>query len=190
MKQHGKAVRVIRIVILTVLIAAAAAGTGATLAYLTDSDRADNPFTVGETEIEIRETFSPDGDVPEPGEGIPKVVRIVNTGELTCLIRVRLLFEDDTLEKVVEPFVTGHGWEARADGFYYYIYPVRPGGSTVPLIEEVRIRSVFENGGDVGSNDLKKISSGIIVYSEAIGYRGDPALPCTAAELEALWGEF
>ena len=190
MQNSGKAAKIIRTVILTVLIIAAAACTGVTLAYLTDSDEARNPFTVGETEIEIRETFSPEGDVPEPGESVPKVVRIVNTGNLTCLIRVRLLFEDDTLEKVVEPFVTGQGWDQFPDGFYYYVYPVKPGGSTIPLIEEVKIRIEHEDGTDVSANELEKISSGIIVYSEAIGYRGDPALPCTAAELAALWGEY
>ena len=190
MKNSEKATKVIRIILFAVLIIAAAACTGVTLAYLTDSDEAQNPFTVGETEIEIQETFSPDDEVPEPGESVPKVVRVVNTGNLTCLIRVRLLFEDDTLEKVVEPFATGQGWNLDPDGFYYYIYPVKPGGSTIPLIEEVKIRIEHEDGTDVDAAELEKISSGIIVYSEAIGYRGDPALPCTAAELAALWGEF
>ena len=119
---------------------------------------------------------------------MPKVVRIVNTGDLTCLIRVRLLIEDDTLAKVLEPFETGQGWSLNPDGFYYYEYPVKPGGSTIPLIEEVRFRVRYENGPYIDS--LDDIYSSIIVYSEAIGYRGDPALPCTAAELETLWGEF
>ena len=62
MQNGGKTAKIIRIIVLTVLIIAAAACTGVTLAYLTDSDEAKNPFTAGETEIEIRETFSPDGD--------------------------------------------------------------------------------------------------------------------------------
>ena len=72
MHNKRKAAKIIRVVILTVLIAAAAACTGVTLAYLTDSDNAKNPSTVGETEIEIQETFSPDGDVPEPGTACRK----------------------------------------------------------------------------------------------------------------------
>lgn len=158
---------IIGAIVLTVLT-----GTVLTLAYLKDNDQLDNIMTVGEVVIEIDEDFVPPTDTPDPGEAVAKTVKIKNTGNIICTVRVRLLFEDPLFRDLAEPFETGSDWLYQPDGFYYYMKPVAPGEETQALINEVRFRTEYSDGAPVDSGDLEKIASGIIVYSESLEYIG------------------
>jgi predicted ribosomally synthesized peptide with SipW-like signal peptide len=172
MKENRKSTRALIAAVIGAIVATVLTGTGLTLAYLTDSDSEDNIMTVGETVIEIDEDFDPPPTPPAPGEAVTKVVRIRNTGNLPCTVRARLLFEDYVLKNAVEPFETGSSWLYQPDGFYYYLTPLMPGEETEPLISEIRFRTEYGSGERVKEEDLAKIDSGLIVYSEALEYPG------------------
>lgn len=87
----------------TVALAAVAMG-GATLAYFTDTDKADNVFTTGNVDIELIEGFG-DGDPSTPekllpatgsaqegtlGNGIAKEVYVTNCGAEDAYVRVHI----------------------------------------------------------------------------------------------------
>ena len=68
----------------TALMMAAALVIGGTLAYFTDTDEETNTFTIGNVEIDLKETFDADNAVLRPGSQtankIEKKVWIANTG--------------------------------------------------------------------------------------------------------------
>jgi len=173
------------------LITAAAllAGGGkGTLSYLTDATATVNPLRAGEAVIEITETFPPIETPPAPGDSVIKVVRIQNTGNLYCCIRARLLFEDNSFAELVEPFQIGADWSLEEDGYYYYAEPVAPGEETEPLITELKFRTERADGTAISEEDIEKIASGLIVYSEALGF-GAENLP-DSGNIPALWVKF
>lgn len=63
-----------------VAIIAVTAITGASLAYLTDRDSAENVFTIGNVEIELVDVFEQDSQLL-PGKTINKDVSVKNTGD-------------------------------------------------------------------------------------------------------------
>ena len=183
------------VMVVSVLLAAALLSAGITAAYLMDVDKVDNPFLVGETVNDVVETFSPPSTLPPAGEAVTKEVRILNSGNLTCLIRARLLFEDDVLTMLTEPFETCEGWAEGDDGFYYYLFPVAPGESTEPLIREIRFRAdAGEPAEHVQAVGLSE--SGLIVYSEALEYvspggafSGEPGGTCRPHDPAGHFGD-
>ena len=187
-KDHGLRLPWI-VMIISVIIAVITISIGLTAAYLTDRDDEINVLKEGETVIEIAETFSPDPD-PEPGDAAVKVVRITNTGNLTCTIRARLVFTDDALEKITQQLEIGEGWTEGADGFYYYLRPVDPGETTKPLIERVVFRRFYEDGTPVTAQELGKIDAGLMVYSEALEFVRDEAGEPTAEEVIRNWSGY
>ena len=177
------------IMIVSAILTVVTIGTGLTVAYLKDSDEEVNHVSAGETVIDVCETFPPADCPPEPGETVTKVVRIANTGNLTCTVRARILFTDDVLAGMTEPLETGDNWQEGQYGFYYYMIPVKPGEETEPLITGVRFRTDYEGGGEVTAEDIARIESGLIVYSEALEFGGDPD-SYTAQEILSNWNGY
>ena len=68
----------------------AIAVVGASLAYFTDTDSAENTFTVGNVKIAIREVFDEDNANLIPGKDINKDVFVKNTGALPAYVRVHI----------------------------------------------------------------------------------------------------
>ena len=164
--------------------------TGITLAYLKDRDDENNIMNVGETEIGIDETFPPRTNPPVPGEPVIKVVKIENTGNLTCIVRARLVFTEEKFEKITEPLETGEDWILRPDGFYYYMIPLKPGEVTKPLIEKVVFRRYYSNGGAISPEDIAQLDSGLIVYSEALEFiKEDESIP-ESEEIFKNWEQY
>ncbi|MBP5780506.1 MAG: hypothetical protein J6X34_04650 [Clostridia bacterium] len=188
-KKHelfGPFIMMIICAVLTVVIVS----TGITLAYLKDRDDVNNVMTLGETEIEIEETFPPRTSPPYPGEPVIKVVKIENTGNLTCTVRARLVFSESKLEKMTEPLEIGEDWILRPDGFYYYMIPLKPGEVTKPLIEKVVFRRSYSNGGAISQEDIAGLDPELIVYSEALEFvKEDASLP-EAEEILNNWNQY
>lgn len=73
--------KIVSLALAVCLIAIAAVGT---LAYFTDTDKATNTFTMGNVDIDLKETFDPENAVLRPGSQstnkIEKKVWIENTG--------------------------------------------------------------------------------------------------------------
>ncbi len=182
----GPFIMMIICAVLTVVVVS----TVITLAYLKDRDDVDNVMTVGETEIEIEETFPPRTSPPYPGEPVIKVVKIENTGNLTCMVRVRLVFSESKLEKMTEPLEIGEDWILRPDGFYYYMIPLKPGEVTKPLIEKVVFRRSYSNGGAISQEDIAELDPELIVYSEALEFVKEDASSPEAEEIFNSWNQY
>ena len=158
-----------------------------TFAFFTGSDYVTNRFSgenhpdeEKEVEIAITEQFEP----PTEKSDAPfqKSVKIQNTGNTDCYIRVRLEFSSSEIRDITwlsndddkyrddayinaadYPFsILPDGWEYRAlDGFYYYTQPVPPEQYTTALIKWVK--TVFPDDESVDADEYD-----IYVYSEAV----------------------
>ena len=73
-----------------VVVLAVTAVTGATLAYFTDTDNAENVFTTGNVDITLDEVFDPDNAKLLPGIDIQKEVKVTNVGSENAFVRVHI----------------------------------------------------------------------------------------------------
>ena len=71
------------------LVLAMAVGVGATLAYLMDTDKAVNTFTVGNVAIELKEEFKQDSKLL-PGIDVQKQIKVKNTGTEEAYVRIHM----------------------------------------------------------------------------------------------------
>lgn len=126
--------KIISLCLVIALVATAIAG--ATLAYFTDTDDAENVFTVGNVDIDLTEpSWDDDGseDAPEvyPGEALAKDPTVTNIGKNPCFVRVSVEGLDQFVEKFGEDamITLRHGnYEEGYDdtnwtyyeGYYYY----------------------------------------------------------------------
>lgn len=78
------------IVLCLVACLAVTAVAGATLAYFTAEDSADNVFTMKGIQVEINEDFDPENAELLPGLDINKDVWVTNTGTTDAYVRVHI----------------------------------------------------------------------------------------------------
>ena len=92
------------LIVLFVSLVTAAAWGGAT-AYLTDQKNIVNEIVVGDNVIAVREVF----EAPDPGlsELFKKEIRVENTGNCGCFVRVCLAFSNDEIAE--RSFVSSDG---------------------------------------------------------------------------------
>jgi len=97
-----------------VAIIAVTAIAGASLAYLTDRDSAENVFTFGNVEIQLNETFKDNKLIP--GKDLTKEASVTNTGIndawvwVTVAIPVELDTPDDASKNILHMNVPGRNW--------------------------------------------------------------------------------
>lgn len=153
----------------------ATAIVGGTLAYFTDTDKADNVFTVGNVDIDLTEpNWDEDNAVNMyPGQIVAKDPTVTNQGANPCLVRVKVEFPkgkdavkvdyltDDVLNKL------GDNWVKEGE-YYYCLTVLEPGESTDALFDEIQLDVKTTNG------DGKELK--ITVTAEAVqsqGFTGD-----------------
>lgn len=88
-----------KILVMTLVIALLAICiTGASLAYFSDSDEAENVFTMGNVEIDLLEPeWDPTEDAPfVPGVEYGKNPYVTNTGDTPAYIRMKVTFSNST----------------------------------------------------------------------------------------------
>lgn len=73
-----------------VILLAAVAIIGGTLAYFTDTEIATNVFTTGDVKIDLIEKFDPENATLMPGVDIQKEVTVKNTGSEEAYVRVHI----------------------------------------------------------------------------------------------------
>lgn len=155
---------------------AATAVVGGTLAYFTDTDQADNVFTVGNVSIDLTEpNWDAQGavDAPEayPGEALAKDPTITNDGKNPCFVRIsiegwdvlgannKITYRTDYVDNKL-----GDKWELHTDGYFYYTEVLVAGATTDALFDQIVIPTSVTNGFD-GSYDL-------VVKAEAVQAQG------------------
>ena len=139
---------------LAVVLASAGFGTLAFLSHATGS--LTNQFSIGTVTTQVNE------DTPSIADGIiRKNPRVLNTGSVSCLVRVRINLSPESLRSYAD-FNIGSDWEYRDDGFYYYKHVLPPGESTPALFTSV--------GGILGhvGEGTEITTFQITVYQEAV----------------------
>lgn len=127
------------------------------LAYMTDGGAITNTMTVGENEIEVVEDFQK--PTIQIGENtFRKDVKVKNTGDVPCYVRVFLEFSDDDVRNESKVSADGatfytigefnshlpSGWvyvSGSSDElapYYYYTSPLEVGESTPSLLKTVK----------------------------------------------------
>lgn len=88
-----------KILIITVLAVLVLASVIMILAYLFDRGEKENKFTVGNNSAEIEEEFNPPPELNEGDNPFVKKVRVKNTGNVPCYIRVFFDFSDSKVKE-------------------------------------------------------------------------------------------
>ena len=79
-----------------VVALAVTAVVGGSLAYFTDTDKAENVFTTGKVDITLNETFEEQTAKLLPGKDIAKIVNVTNNEE-DAYVRLHIAFPADTI---------------------------------------------------------------------------------------------
>ena len=173
--------------IVSVALAASLAATaivGGTLAYFTDTDKADNVFTVGNVDIELTEpNWEPEDAVNMyPGEVVSKDPTVTNVGNNPCLLRVKIEWPEnvdlDYLTDGVE-YKLGENWTAR-DG----VYILDPNATTDALFDEIRLDPATTNA-QTGEYDIKVTAEAV----QSEGFTGTLTPESMADWFAACMGE-
>lgn len=163
------------------LIAAfgAVAITGGTLAYFTDTEQADNTFTVGNVDITLTEphwTTSGIQDAPEvyPGEPLAKDPTVKNDGANPCFVRIKVTGLDCLAPAgnitYRTDYVTdklGDNWVKGADGYFYYNQVLAVGATTDALFDQIVMPTDLTNGYTANYD--------VVVTAEAVQAQGAKA---------------
>ena len=136
--------------------------TGSIMAYLSDADKVSNELSVGGNNISVDEEY--DSETIEPGERIPKKVRIQNDGPNDCYVRVRALFTDSDVGQYATIDWNTSDWiYNEEDEFYYYRSAVSAGDKTSYLMTYVQFHE------DIPEYSAKEVE--LIIYAES--YQAD-----------------
>ena len=176
--------------------AVGAASFGMTFAYLTNGEGTINKLYVANNRITVTEEFPTPTPVTEGDNMIVKDVKIENTGNVPCFVRVFLDFDDDAVRasSLLSPDGTNFystadfrthlpsGWIYGGDNYYYYQHPVEPGQLTPSLLKKVK--TTFADNDDVKEFD-------IIVYAESIQTRRRDGSAITGSNAyRTAWTEY
>ena len=139
-----------------------AASVSASFAIFSSWKTAENNLYVGHNEIEIEEEFEPPSELKQDTQ-FKKEVKVRNTGNVPCYVRVFADFSDSEVRDVAEFSADGEtfmsvgdyqaairerGWAYDPDtGYYYYTVPVQPGDATPVLFHSVQVH--FERESDI-----------------------------------------
>lgn len=162
--------KIVSLALAACLIAIAAVGT---LAYFTDTDKADNTFTVGNVDITLTEPAwaTEEHEDAYPGEALPKDPTVTNDGDNPCFVRIKVAGLDclgaDNMITYETGYVTGalgQDWVLGDDGYFYYTKVLAAEASTSALFDQIRIPTSVTNGFD-GNYD-------VVVTAEAVQAQG------------------
>ena len=178
---------------------AATAVIGGTLAYFTDSDAAENTFTVGNVDIALTEPDweaegKAEAETVYPGESLAKDPTVENVGANPCFVRVSVSNLDQFGEKGDIVYLTGYqegelgeGWVDGKDGYFYWTKPLAARGTeddewnqglvskTAPLFDQIKMPV-----GLVGGEKAEPI----VVAAQAVQAQGARASWADVKEME------
>lgn len=181
-KRHGS-----RLYLMLAAALAAAFCIGGIFAYYTDRQALTNTITAGQNTTKIVEEFD-----PTPQDDVyKKAVRIENTGDIPCYVRVYLAFSDEEVTGISKLSSDGKtyygmadyvknlpsGWVHGSDGYFYYTKALKPGEKTEYLMKNVKT---------TWKADMDRHGFELIVREESVQLpANDPG-----ADYKASWAEF
>ena len=167
--------KIISVALVICLIAVAAVGT---LAYFTDSEEAENVFTVGDVNITLTEpNWESTGkeDAPEvyAGEPLAKDPTVTNDGSNPCFVRIKVENLDQFGNKGAITYRTdyvadklGENWVKGTDGYFYYTKVLEVGATTDALFDQIVMPTGLTGGEEADP---------ILVTAEAVQAQGAKA---------------
>lgn len=145
-----------------VAVIAAMAIAGASLAYFTAEDSAENVFTVGNVAIDLTEpnwdeTGKVEAEDVYPGEPLAKDPTVTNTGKNPCFVRIsvtgwdslknaKLSDQDITYRTDYVDEKLGENWVKHTDGYFYYTKVLAVDETTDALFDQIVIPTDVTNG--------------------------------------------
>lgn len=165
--------KIVSLCLAAVLVVMAIAG--ATVAYFTDTDKADNTFTVGNVKIDLTEPnweSSGSVDAPDvyPGEPLAKDPTVTNSGKNPCFVRIKVenlkQFDDKGDITYRTDYVAGklgENWVLHTDGYFYYTKVLEVGATTDALFDQIVMPT-----GLTGNEDTQPIT----VTAQAVQAQG------------------
>lgn len=78
-------------------------------------------------------------EIEENFENWTKDIRITNTGDVDCYVRVKVLAGSQFTLKI-----GGKGWSSGNDGYWYYSDPVAPDKETESLLAQIKLPEDFK----------------------------------------------
>lgn len=155
------------------------AGLVGILALLTDTDSADNTFTIAENTIEVVEEFDPPEQI-EAGQTITKDVKVANVDTAQCYVRVFCDFSDSRAAGFASLDYNTEDWtEPDADGWRYYKNILYNGDKTSSLITQIQIAE------GVAAEDL--IDFDVLVVAESVQAKGSDG---QMMDMKIAWSNF
>ena len=152
-----------------VAVIAVMAIAGASLAYFTAEDRAENVFTVGNVAIDLTEpnwetTGKVEAEDVYPGEPLAKDPTVTNTGKNPCFVRISVSNLDQFAEKFDGAMITyrtdyvenalGENWVLHTDGYFYYTKVLASDEKTDALFDQIVIPFALTNNVETKSIDV------------------------------------
>ena len=152
-----------------VAVIAVMAIAGASLAYFTAEDSAENVFTVGNVAIDLTEpnwetTGKVEAEDVYPGEPLAKDPTVTNTGKNPCFVRISVSNLDQFAEKFDGAMITyrtdyvenalGENWVLHTDGYFYYTKVLASGDQTDALFDQIVIPFALTNNVETKSIDV------------------------------------
>ena len=151
--------KIVSLCLVMALVSIAAMGT---LAYFSDTDQAENTFTVGNVDITLTEPLwdaagAADAGEVYPGEPLAKNPVVINEGSNPCFVRIRvegldclkeagLSQTDITTRFRYAPGYNEADWTYR-NGYYYYNSVLAVDSRTSELFDQIVIPTDVTNGG-------------------------------------------
>ena len=145
-----------------VAVIAVMAIAGASLAYFTAEDSAENVFTVGNVAIDLTEpnwdeTGKVEAEDVYPGEPLAKDPTVTNTGKNPCFVRIsvtgwdslknaKLSDQDITYRTDYVDEKLGENWVKHTDGYFYYTKVLAVDETTDALFDQIVIPTDVTNG--------------------------------------------
>lgn len=130
--------------ILSLLLLLAIVGAAITMALaVANTEQVVNAFAAGKIDTEIEETVDPN---------LNKKVWIKNSenADSHAFIRVRLNCTPEESVNLVYAEESKNTWKYNeADGFWYYLYSVAPGGKSTQLLDKIQPREGYAGDMDV-----------------------------------------
>lgn len=154
--------------ILLLVLTAATAAVGVTLAFMLRTAQAKNTFAPAAVSCQVHEKL--DGTERTDGEhtgNIKTEITVKNTGNVPAFVRVYLVWNWSTGTNVAgapssAPAITlNPDWLAGSDGAYYYTQPVPPGKLTDILCGPIKLTETTAANGDMVQQQLTVLAEAI-----------------------------
>lgn len=155
--------------ILLLVLTAATAAVGVTLAFMLRTAQAKNTFAPAAVSCQVNEKL--DGKEYTGGDhtgGIKTDITVENTGNVPAFVRVYLVWNwtDDSGSVAgalsSAPAITlKPGWLEGSDGAYYYTQPVKPGERTDILCEPITLTTATAANGATVKQQLTVLAEAI-----------------------------